>query len=216
MTKIKICGLKTLEDAQKVNLYLPEYIGFVFANTKRFVTDEQALMIKQALDKRIQAVGVFVDDSMDHIISLCSKNIIDIVQLHGNESEEYVKKLKNQTNTAVIKAIKVQSVKQVLHMMSEEADFLLFDTYKKGMYGGTGERFPLEVLKDSLSALLERNRRIKPYFLAGGFNSDNVEETIRQIGCYAVDVSTGVETNGVKDGVKIKRFIEKVRTIYSV
>ena len=91
MTKIKICGLKTLEDAQKVNLYLPEYIGFVFANTKRFVTDEQALMIKQALDKRIQAVGVFVDDSMDHIISLCSKNIIDIVQLHGNESEEYVK-----------------------------------------------------------------------------------------------------------------------------
>ncbi len=131
MTKIKICGLKTLEDAQKVNLYMPEYVGFVFANTKRFVTDEQALVIKRALDKRIQTVGVFVDDSMDHIISLCSKNIIDLVQLHGNESEEYVKKLKNQTNAAVIKAIKVQSVKQVLHMMSEEADFLLFDTYKK-------------------------------------------------------------------------------------
>ncbi len=216
MTKIKICGLKTLEDAQKVNLYMPEYVGFVFANTKRFVTDEQALVIKRALDKRIQTVGVFVDAPPDHIISLCSKNIIDLVQLHGNESEEYVKKLKNQTNAAVIKAIKVQSVKQVLHMMSEEADFLLFDTYKKGVSGGTGERFPLEVLKDSLYALKERNRRIKPYFLAGGFNSGNVEEAIRQMGCYAVDVSTGVETNGVKDGVKIKQFIEKVRTIYSV
>lgn len=211
MTKIKICGLKTPADVEKVNRYLPEYIGFVFANTKRFVTDEQALAMKQALDRSIKAVGVFVNEPIEHIISLCNRGIIDAVQLHGEETEDYIRELKKKTDTTVIKATKVQNAEQVSGLMSEEADYMLFDTFKKGELGGTGERFPLEILEAVLKEQAEKGRAVKPYFLAGGLSSANVQEVLGQMGCYCVDVSTGVETDGVKDEAKIKEFIEKVR-----
>ena len=211
MTKVKICGLKTLDDVVKVNKYLPEYVGFVFANTKRFVTDEQALMMKQALDKRIKAVGVFVNEPIDHVAELCRRGIIDVAQLHGDESEEYIRDLKEMTDTPVIKATKVQNAKQVAERMSDEADYMLFDTYKKGELGGTGERFELSILEESLAELASQGRKVKPYFLAGGLDETNISEVLGRIGCYCVDVSTGVETDGVKDEAKIKRFIENVR-----
>ena len=103
--KVKICGLKTLEDVEIVNKYLPEYVGFVFAPTKRFVTDEQALMMKQALAPQIQAVGVFVNEPIEHVLSLCSRGIIDVIQLHGDETPEYITEIKNRTDTPVIKAV---------------------------------------------------------------------------------------------------------------
>lgn len=212
MTKVKICGLKTLEDVEVVNRYLPEYIGFVFAKTKRFVTDEQALAMKQALDDRIKAVGVFVDEPLAHVIGLCEKGIIDIVQLHGSESEEYIRKLKQKTDTCVIKATRVQTPEQVFRVMSDEADYMLFDTYKKGEPGGTGERFPLEILEKSLADLAAQNRKIKPFFLAGGLDYENVTDVIGRTKCFCVDVSTGVETDGAKDERKIRQFIEKVRS----
>lgn len=205
MTKVKICGLKTLADVEAVNRYLPDYIGFVFANTKRFVTDEQALTMKRALDNRIKAVGVFVDEPLAHVVSLCEKGVIDLVQLHGTESEEYIRKLKQETDTCVIKAIRVQTAEQVSKAMSDEADYMLFDTYKKGELGGTGTRFPLEILEKSLSDTR------KPFFLAGGLDCENVVDVIGRTKCFAVDVSTGVETDGVKDERKIKQFIENVR-----
>ena len=211
MTKIKICGLKTLDDVVKVNKYLPEYVGFVFANTKRFITDEQALIMKQALDKRIKAVGVFVNEPIDHVAELCRRGIIDVAQLHGDESEEYIRDLKEMTDTPVIKATKVQNAKQVAERMSDEADYMLFDTYKKGELGGTGERFELSILEESLAELASQGRKVKPYFLAGGLDESNISEVLGRIGCYCVDVSTGVETDGVKDEAKIKCFIENVR-----
>lgn len=211
MTKVKICGLKSLADIEIVNKYLPDYIGFVFADTRRFVTDEQAFEMKQALDKRIQAVGVFVDEPIGHVFDLCSRGIIDMVQLHGAESEDYIRELKRKTNTPVIKATKVQSAEQVSKRMSEEADYMLFDTYKKGELGGTGERFPLEILEAGLRHRKAGNQTIKPYFLAGGLDCQNVAEVIGQTQCFAVDVSTGVETDGAKDEDKIKQFIKKVR-----
>ena len=211
MTKIKICGLKTLDDVVKVNKYLPEYVGFVFANTKRFVTDEQALIMKQALDKRIKAVGAFVNEPIDHVAELCRRGIIDVAQLHGDESEEYIRDLKEMTDTPVIKATKVQNAKQVAERMSDEADYMLFDTYKKGELGGTGERFELSILEECLENLASQGRKIKPYFLAGGLDETNVSEVLGRIGCYCVDVSTGGETDGVKDEAKIKSFIENVR-----
>ncbi len=211
MTKVKICGLKTLADVEAVNRYLPDYIGFVFANTKRYVTDEQALAMKQALDRRIKAVGVFVEEPLAHVVSLCEKGIIDIAQLHGSESEEYIRALKQKTDTCVIKATRVQTPEQVFRVMSDEADYMLFDTYNKGAPGGTGERFPLEILEKSLSDMAAQGRKIKPFFLAGGLDCENVAEVIGRTECFAVDVSTGVETDGVKDERKIKQFIEKVR-----
>jgi len=109
MIKVKICGLKTLADVEKVNPYLPEYIGFVFANTRRFATDEQAFCMRQALDWRIQAVGVFVNEPIEHVVRLCDTGVINVVQLHGEESETYIRELKQKTGTTVIKAVKVQS-----------------------------------------------------------------------------------------------------------
>lgn len=211
MTKVKICGLKTLDDVDKVNKYLPEYAGFVFANTKRFVTDEQALMMKQALATGIKAVGVFVNEPIEHVAELCRRGIIDVAQLHGEESEEYIRNLKKITDIPVIKATKVQNASQVAERMSEEADYMLFDTYKKGELGGTGERFELSILEECLENLASQGRKIKPYFLAGGLDETNVSEVLGRIGCYCVDVSTGVETDGVKDEAKIKSFIENVR-----
>lgn len=211
MTKIKICGLKTLADVEAVNKFLPEYIGFVFANTKRFVTDEQAFEMKNALDKSIKAVGVFVDEPIEHVISLCKRGIIDIAQLHGAESEEYIAKLKQETDTTVIKATKVQNAKQVYELMSKNADYMLFDTYKKGELGGTGERFSLEILDKTLEMMQNEGQKIKPYFVAGGLDADNVCEVIGKTNCYGVDVSTGVETEGKKDIIKIEKFINNVR-----
>lgn len=206
MTKVKICGLKTLADVEAVNRCLPEFAGFVFANTKRFVTDEQALLMKRALNENIKAVGVFVDEPLAHVIRLCENGIIDAVQLHGSESEAYIGELKQKTDTCVIKAIRVQTQEQVLRALSGEADYMLFDTYKKGKPGGTGERFPLEILEGCLPWLH------KPFFAAGGLDCDNVLDVIGRTGCFAVDVSSGVETDGIKDERKIKQFIEKVRS----
>lgn len=217
MPKIKICGIKTFADVEKVNKYLPEYIGFVFANTKRFVTDKQAYGMKQALAKTIQSVGVFVDEPIDHVINLCKQGILDVVQLHGTESETYIRELKSKTDITVIKAIKVQTVEQVQNLISEEADFILFDTYKKGELGGTGARFSLELLEEVFANMKAQKKTIKPYFLAGGLNCQNVTEVIAKmtesVGCYAVDVSTGVETDGIKDDKKIRQFIQNVRSV---
>lgn len=214
MARIKICGLKTLADVEKVNRYLPEYIGFVFANTRRFVTDEQALAMRNALDQRIQAVGVFVDEPMEHVVRLYDRGVINAAQLHGEESETYIRKLKQETKMTVIKAAKVQTVEQLTSRISQEADYMLFDTYKKGEPGGTGERFSLEILEESLKKIQEKGRPVKPFFLAGGLDCQNVADVLGRVECFAVDVSTGVETDGVKDAAKIEQFIKNVRCAF--
>ena len=178
MPKVKICGLKTLEDVEIVNKYLPEYVGFVFAPTKRFVTDEQALMMKQALEPQIQAVGVFVNEPIEHVLSLCSRGIIDVIQLHGDETSEYITEIKNKTDTPVIKAVRVQSSEQVSSMVTPLAEYMLFDTYKKDAYGGSGECFPLEILQKSLKKLENQGVSIQPFFLAGGLTPGNIEEVL--------------------------------------
>lgn len=213
MTKVKICGLRTLADIKSVNRYLPEYAGFVFAKTKRFVTDEQASLMRQMLDERIQAVGVFVNEPIEHILQLCDTRVINAVQLHGDETEAYIRQIKEKTDTVVIKAVRVQCADQVVECMADNADFILFDTYKKGIPGGTGACFSMEVLQESFTKLRKRNQTIKPYFLAGGLDCGNVIQAIHQTDCYAVDVSTGVETDGAKDAEKIKRFLECVRKL---
>ncbi|MDE6219545.1 MAG: phosphoribosylanthranilate isomerase, partial [Lachnospiraceae bacterium] len=145
------------------------------------------------------------------------RGVIDGVQLHGEESEAYIREFKQKTDTIVIKAVKVQNAEQVSKQMSQEADYMLFDTYKKGEPGGTGERFPLEILEECLRELRVKGQTIKPCFLAGGLDCQNVTEVLGQVErnvfreCIAVDVSTGVETDGTKDEEKIRQFIEYVR-----
>ena len=195
MTKIKICGLKRLQDIEYVNELLPDFIGFVFAGTKRRITDEKAKELKAALNPEIKSVGVFVNDTLEHISFLANNNIIDIIQLHGDEDRKYIADLRKLTDKKIIKAVRVKDSMSVQEAKELNADYLLLDTYSNsGEYGGTGKTFNREYIP----------KNIGNYFLAGGLNAENLKEIIKDTNPYAVDLSSGVETDGFKDREKIK------------
>ncbi|MDD3654866.1 MAG: phosphoribosylanthranilate isomerase, partial [Desulfotomaculaceae bacterium] len=132
MTKIKICGLTKKADIASVNRWLPDYAGFVFCQSRRQVTPEQARLLKAGLDSRVKAVGVFVNEPVQFIVKLVSTGVIDLVQLHGDESEAYMRELKERVHCPVIKAVRVQSAAQVLAAEKLSCDLLLLDTYQEG------------------------------------------------------------------------------------
>jgi len=200
MVKVKICGLLRPCDIDAVNAEKPDYIGFVFAESRRKVTLTQAAELKNLLLPDIIPVGVFVNEPIENILSLVSEGIIDVIQLHGSESEAYIQKLKLLTAKPVIKAIAVQCKGDVQKWSGSEADYLLLD--HKG--GGTGQSFNWDMIGEV----------DKPYFLAGGLNPKNIVEAIGKTTPYAVDVSSGVEAEGLKDPAKIKEFIRRVRDGY--
>jgi phosphoribosylanthranilate isomerase len=201
MTRIKICGLTRREDIESVNRWLPDYIGFVFCPSRRQVTAEQAGRLKAALDSRIKAVGVFVNAPAGSIVNLCTSRVIDLVQLHGDENEGYVEELKHKIDCPLIKAVRVQSPAQVLQAEQLPCDLLLLDAYQKDQYGGSGKSFDYAMIP----ALK------KPFILAGGLEGSSIIQAIGRCRPYGVDVSSGVETDGVKDDVKIKAIIRNVR-----
>jgi phosphoribosylanthranilate isomerase len=199
MTKIKICGLTREEDILAVNDYLPDYIGFVFAKSKRQLSLSQAKHLKGLLSPRIQTVGVFVNEPIETLVHFEQEQVIDIVQLHGDEDEGYIAELKENINLPIIKAVRVK--KQVEAIPSYDTEFLLFDKYLEQCYGGGGSRFDWQTLKGI----------IRPYFLAGGIDLSNIHEALGK-SPYAIDVSSGVETNGIKDREKIRQMIEITRS----
>lgn len=191
MTKIKFCGLKTLDDIYYANEILPEYIGFVFApKSKRFVTPAQAEKLHNALSKKICAVGVFVNEKLSTVAELLNAGIIDAAQLHGNEDDDYIKNLRGLSNNPIVKAFKVHAAEESL------ADFILIDAG-----AGDGKVFDWSLIKN-----LRRE-----YFLAGGLTPENVGDAIKLLNPFAVDVSSGIETNGKKDFKKMTAFAEVVR-----
>ena len=202
MTKIKLCGLTRKEDIEAVNRWLPEYIGFVFCQSRRQVTTKQAGFLKAELDSRIKAVGVFVNEPIFSIVTLYNTSVIDVVQLHGDESEEYIRELKKHIACPVIKAVRVQCTAQVLQAEKLSSDLLLLDSYQNGRYGGSGKPFDYSMLP-----FLQ-----KPFFLAGGLTTSNIIQAIEKCHPYGVDVSSGVETDGIKDENKIRQMIQIVRS----
>ena len=194
--KIKICGLTRVCDIAWVNAYRPDYAGFVFAKSRRQVTDEQAATLKQQLSSTIAAVGVFVNDTPEHILSLVQRGVIDVIQLHGQEDEDTLRYLKHRAACPVIRAVSM-STQSVEAFAASQADFLLLDNGA----GGTGQRFDWSRTADIP----------KPFFLAGGLNIDNVAEGIRRFHPFGVDISGGVETDGYKDETKIKNIIRRIR-----
>ena len=197
--KIKICGLTRLEDIEAANALLPDYIGFVFwERSKRNVTKEQAKELKSRLDSRIKAVGVFVDAEIDFIADLVSCGIIDVAQLHGSEDEDYISQLRERIGGAeIIKAFNINKIESFDEAEKSSADHIMIDSGK-----GSGITFDW--------SKLERLKR--PYFLAGGLSTENISEVLASIKPFAVDVSSGVETDGLKDSTKMKRFVESVRS----
>lgn len=208
MTKVKICGLSRPEDIFQANKLKPDYIGFVFyPKSKRAVTQSQAALLKAMLDKEIKAVGVFVNADIAFIEKLAQLRIIDLVQLHGDEDSLYIQELRKRVYIPIIKAIRVQGEESLQNLRNYPVDFFLFDTYKPGHYGGTGERFNLE---------LEGVTIPKPYFIAGGLDASNVAQVIAQNPhAYAVDVSGGVEDSatGLKDAQKMADFVAQVKQL---
>ena len=195
--KVKICGLTRLCDIDAVNVENPDYIGFVFAESRRKVTPTQATELRSKLAAGIIPVGVFVDETIENILPLVQNGVIEMIQLHGAESEEYITKLKNLTTVPIIRAISVKHTKDVQKWVQTAADYLLLDNKD----GGTGQTFDWSLIGNVA----------KPYFLAGGLNVNNIKNAITQTTPFAVDVSSGVETDGLKDSEKIKEFITSLR-----
>lgn len=199
MSKIKFCGLRRPQDIQFANACAPEYAGFVFAPSKRQVTPAAALKLREQLHPAIQSVGVFVNHSLDEIVALYKTGVIGLVQLHGNEPEQYVHQLQARCPAPVIRAIPVNAPPQY----SGSAPFVLFDT-PCPQNGGSGQAFNWNHLAGYQG---------QPYFLAGGLHSGNVAQAIATLHPYCVDVSSGIETNGYKDFEKMQAFITQARAL---
>ena len=197
MTKIKLCGLSRIEDIEAANNLKPDFIGFVFAaKSKRRVSHLKAAELKSKLNPETKAVGVFLDDDLDTVGALMNLGIVDMVQLHGSEDEEYISKLRAITDKPIIKAFIINNENDVRLAEESSADYILLDGGK-----GEGRAFNWK--------LLEEIKR--PFFLAGGLNTDNAEAAVADLHPFAVDVSTGIETDGVKDKEKMTAFVAAVR-----
>lgn len=197
MTKIKLCGLSRPQDIQAANELRADYIGFVFApGSRRYVSPRQALTLKSLLSPQIHAVGVFVYEEIEKVARLLNSGVIDMAQLHGGEDENYIRRLRGLTGKPIIQAFRITSDRDVLRAESSIADHVLLDSG-----AGTGTTFDW--------ALIRQIKR--PYFLAGGLDIHNVKSAVDQLEPYAVDVSSGIETGGVKDPAKMAAFVAAVR-----
>lgn len=197
MTGIKLCGLSRPQDIETVNKLKPDYVGFVFApKSRRYVPPEKARELKSLLSPEIKAVGVFVDETPEKVAELLDAGVIDLAQLHGKENEDYLQKLRTLTGKPVIQAFLIRTEEDVQKAQNSSADYILLDS---GAGSGT-------LLDWNLAARLQR-----PYFLAGGLTPHNVRAAVRTLHPFAVDVSSGIETNGQKDKEKMAAFTAAVR-----
>ncbi len=197
-TQIKMCGLRRPEDIRAVNGLKPEYIGFVFfPGSRRYITPETANALKEMLDPGIEAVGVFVDENPETVAELLADRTIDMAQLHGHEDEQYLARLRKLTDRPLIRAFRIRSAEDAMRAQASSADRILLDAG-----AGDGKTFDWSWL-----------RTVKrPYFLAGGLNPENAARAVLELKPYAVDVSSGIETDGFKDIQKMRAFIRAVRT----
>ena len=256
--KVKMCGISKVETIPAVVEAKPDYMGLVFAPSKRQVTVDQAKILVSELHKQyanrynrdavqwsndviqvgtitdalqegtatgdahegmltstenasptlihqeaIKTVGVFVNETLDNLVSIATEANLDVVQLHGDEDEAFIQSLKERTNVEVWKAVQIRSAADAEAWIDSSADVLLFDAYHKDERGGTGEVFDW--------CCLDEFERL--FMLAGGIDSTNVARAIRTVRPYGIDISSGIETDGVKDDEKIKAFTNIVRTI---
>lgn len=197
MTKIKLCGMKRPCDIDWANELMPEYVGFVFApGSKRYVSPEQAAALSARLQVGITPVGVFVDEAPEIIARLVQKKVIGLVQLHGSEDNEYIKDLRAKVSCPIIQAFRVEGERDVATAQNSGADYIMLDSG-----GGTGKPFDHRLIEGL-------NRK---FFLAGGLDAANVQEAIQKYKPYAVDASSSLETDGVKDRKKMSAFVNAVR-----
>ena len=196
--KIKLCGLTRPCDIEAVNELQPDYIGFVFAKkSRRYVSPEKAKELKAMLAPGIQAVGVFVNEEPEQIAALLEAGTIDVAQLHGQEGEREIRRLRELTDHPLIQAFRIDTEQDVERANASTADYVLLDSGA----GGTGTVFDWD--------LLQAIRR--PYFLAGGLDTENLGTVKAKLNPYGIDVSSGIETDGYKDKEKMTAFVAAAR-----
>lgn len=201
--KVKFCGMKTREDIAIVNRYTPDYVGFIFAESKRQVSMQTANDLAKNLDEKIKKVGVFVNTSLTQIEEIAQKVSLDIIQLHGDEDNEFIKALKNKLDLPIWQAIKVKDIVDIERAKQSIADMILFDAYVKDSAGGTGKSFNWDLLKDFTGE----------FILAGGINKQNIIRAIRTTKPYIVDISSGIEKDNHKDENEVKTISELLRKV---
>lgn len=198
MTRIKLCGLTRPEDIEAANALMPEYTGFVFAKkSRRYVDPDGAAALRAMLAPGIRAVGVFVREPPEKVAELLDQGIIDIAQLHGGEDDGYIARLRALTDRPIIQAFRIDGPADVARALQSPADAILLDSGA----GGTGTVFDWSLLRDIR----------RPWFLAGGLDPENVQSAVARLHPWAVDVSSGIETDGAKDPAKMAAFVRRVR-----
>lgn len=207
-TKVKICGLRRMDDIGYANILLPDYVGFILADGfTRHITAKQAEEFAEKLDSRIKRVGVFVNQPEETVAWYLNSGIIHYAQLHGDEDNGYIEKLrlligkKTESSYGIIKAVRVKSAADIGQAAHYNCDYLLLDAYSPKSAGGNGRTFDWTLVKNIT----------KPFFLAGGLSYLNVSDAIESVHPYAVDASSSMETDGYKDFNKMKAFMDAVR-----
>lgn len=220
MSKVKICGIRRKEDVLYVNRYLPEYIGFIFAPSKRRVSYYEAADLTKSLEPSIKKAGVFVNETCENIIEAIKICDLDVVQIHGDEGPCFFEELHDKlldlysesSNLQVAKSKKIEIWKAfrvrdemtLLEMENYKADGFVLDTFVEGSYGGAGKAFDW-----SLAVNAKKHGKI---ILAGGLNPNNLISARNMVNPMVLDVSSGVETDGLKDEKKICDFISMARS----
>lgn len=201
--KIKLCGIRREQDVMMLNQAMPDYAGFVFAKSARQVTAQQAAMLSTGLSAEIQRVGVFVNAPVKALLDTAQLADLQVLQLHGEENAQYIAQVREHWRGEIWKAIRVRQASDIIQAVDFQADKLLLDAFVPDSYGGTGQTAPF--------TLIAQNRPPVPFFLAGGLNAANIMQAMTQVKPYGVDISSGIETNGVKDADKIHTICKCIR-----
>ena len=202
--KIKVCGIRRLEDIRYVNEFKPDYVGFILSQGfRRTIGLGTFCELKSYLDKNIRTVGVFVNEPLEYILKYYAEEL-DVIQLHGDENAEYLQELKKMVKCKIWKAVRVKNAEDITIADKMGADLLLLDSFSANEYGGTGKTADWSIIN---------NVDIKtPFFLAGGLNKDNICDAVRTVKPYGIDISGGIETDGFKDKEKIENIMKLIRS----
>lgn len=225
MIKIKICGITNEKEIEYLNILKPDYVGFLFTKSKRQIDVNKAKILINLLNKDIKTVGVFKDNSIDEILKVIKDINLDVIQLHGEENENYISSLKCGFNKQIKiwKALSINNIEQIenYNLKNNNREDKLVDNFLiDGSNPGSGETFSLEKIKDYFGkqSLKNTNNKKNNFILAGGLSPENIVERIEKANPIGIDVSSGVEIvddNGkqTKSFDKMEELIEKVRAL---
>lgn len=204
MIAVKFCGMRRTLDIEYANECRPDYVGFILSDGfRRSVSAEEFVVLQEKLHKDIKKVGVFVNERTKKIEELAE--YLDVIQLHGDENEDYIKNLRKDFSGEIWKAVRAKSTEDIERAQEKSCGKLLIDSFSEDSVGGTGKRINTDVVK--------RAKIEKPFFIAGGITAENIAEIVRDTNPYGVDISSGIETDGVKDLNKMKAIMEILKNI---